>query len=143
MDNLRILQEAMGIMQHHDAVSGTSKPYVADNYIALLFQGYKSCSINIRESLNKLSRRNDTTNTLEFESCQLLNISSCWITEDSDIFSVTIYNPLSFEVDYNIRFPVGDSNYIVLDQYSKIVFSIYTDLLSSISTLSFSPNILS
>jgi lysosomal alpha-mannosidase len=39
------LGEAMGIAQHHDAVSGTSKQHVADDYAQRLAEGIDSASV--------------------------------------------------------------------------------------------------
>lgn len=36
---LEQLVEAMGVLQHHDAVSGTEKQHVADDYAERLSQG--------------------------------------------------------------------------------------------------------
>lgn len=39
-------REAMGIMQHHDAVTGTEKQHVADDYARILYKAvFKSQSI--------------------------------------------------------------------------------------------------
>ena len=38
-ENLRVLDEAVAVVQHHDGVSGTSKQHVADDYAAALKQG--------------------------------------------------------------------------------------------------------
>lgn len=35
-DDLLLLKEAMGIMQHHDAITGTEKQHVTDDYVRLL-----------------------------------------------------------------------------------------------------------
>lgn len=34
--NFSLLQEAVGVMQHHDAITGTEKQHVADDYHRLL-----------------------------------------------------------------------------------------------------------
>ena len=39
-DSLNLLREAMGIMQHHDAVTGTEQQHVADDYSRLLTKGF-------------------------------------------------------------------------------------------------------
>lgn len=35
-DDLNLLREAMGVLQHHDAVTGTEKQHVAEDYARLL-----------------------------------------------------------------------------------------------------------
>lgn len=54
--------------------------------------------------------------------CMLLNISSCDVTETSNTFVVTLYNPLSRQVSQNVRLPVsGDGkNVVVYDSLGNI-----------------------
>lgn len=40
-----MLREAMGVMQHHDAVSGTEKQAVAQDYARQLSEGIEECGI--------------------------------------------------------------------------------------------------
>ena len=35
------LREAMGVMQHHDAITGTEKQHVADDYARTLTKGFE------------------------------------------------------------------------------------------------------
>lgn len=37
------LKQAMGILQHHDAISGTEKQHVADDYALYLAEGVAAC----------------------------------------------------------------------------------------------------
>ena len=41
------LREAMGVAQHHDAVSGTEKQHVAYDYAKRLAIGAQECKVNI------------------------------------------------------------------------------------------------
>lgn len=41
--DLTMMKEAMGIMQHHDAATGTEKQHVADDYARLLHMGVEEC----------------------------------------------------------------------------------------------------
>jgi len=41
--NILVMKEAMGTMQHHDAVTGTEKQYVADDYVRTLHKGVEEC----------------------------------------------------------------------------------------------------
>ena len=42
--DLSVMKRAMGIMQHHDAVSGTEKQHVAEDYARLLDEGIAECN---------------------------------------------------------------------------------------------------
>lgn len=41
--DLNVLREAMGVMQHHDAITGTEKTHVASDYARLLQHGFDEC----------------------------------------------------------------------------------------------------
>ena len=43
--DLIAMREAMGVMQHHDAVTGTEKQHVAHDYARILTEGMDECSI--------------------------------------------------------------------------------------------------
>lgn len=106
--------------------AGTEKQHVANDYAHLLQKGINKCSENIQETLNQLTV--DTTNTqlkreekpnsenrFEFELCPELNISSCSISENSEKFMVTLYNPLAHSTFQYVRIPVTDGDYDVMD----------------------------
>lgn len=125
-ENLTKLREVMGVMQHHDAATGTEKQHVANDYAHLLESAIQSCQQNIKESLNQLTtERNemkryrppeyDASFQFDFYSCPNLNISSCDVSENSDRFVVTVYNPLAHSTYQNVRVPVIDNNYQVRD----------------------------
>ncbi|KAJ6645895.1 Lysosomal alpha-mannosidase, partial [Pseudolycoriella hygida] len=122
--NLSSLREAMGVMQHHDAVTGTEKQHVADDYARLLQQAIEACSFNTHDVLNQMTTGRspfhvqpnvDNINQFEFESCQLLNISICEKSEGNGNFIVTLYNPLPHSTFQYVRIPVSDINYSILD----------------------------
>lgn len=41
--DLNALREAMGVMQHHDAITGTEKEHVAHDYARILSNGISEC----------------------------------------------------------------------------------------------------
>lgn len=41
--DLNVLREAMGVMQHHDAITGTEKEHVAHDYARILSRGFEEC----------------------------------------------------------------------------------------------------
>lgn len=147
-ENLDNMREVMGVMQHHDAVTGTEKQHVAEDYARLLQIGFDKCSENINDALNQLST--DTENddrsresdfdadfTFDYASCADLNISSCSITESSDKFMVTLYNPLAHSTFQYVRVPVGAGNYEVLDYRNVQVPSQLVPIPNEIKSLAF------
>ncbi|CAL5444353.1 unnamed protein product [Camellia sinensis] len=81
------LADALAIAQHHDAVSGTEKQHVADDYATRLSIGYKESE----------------------ELCPLLNISYCPATEIGLSLGkklvVVVYNSLGWKRDDVVRIP--------------------------------------
>ncbi|KAI2808070.1 carbohydrate binding [Blomia tropicalis] len=116
------LREIMGVMQHHDAVSGTEKQHVAFNYAKHLQSGIESCRKVISEAYQLLQHPH--TKTVQ-TFCDYLNISSCAITESGQNFVVNIYNPLSKTLkNHPIRLPINsDKYYNVVDDEGKSVYS--------------------
>lgn len=50
-EDLTPLKEAMGIMQHHDAITGTEKQHVAQDYARILTAAMNVADSNIDEIL--------------------------------------------------------------------------------------------
>ncbi|XP_049645255.1 lysosomal alpha-mannosidase [Suncus etruscus] len=110
------LNEAMAVLQHHDAVSGTSKQHVADDYARQLSAGWKDCEVLIGNALAQLggSKKN-------FSFCRYLNMSQCPLTMREKQFQVTVYNPLARSVTQMVRLPVSSAAYLVKDPNNKAV----------------------
>ncbi|KAM8764773.1 lysosomal alpha-mannosidase isoform 2-T2 [Rhynchonycteris naso] len=110
------LNEAMAVLQHHDAVSGTSKQHVADDYARQLAAGWGPCEVLLSNALALLSGSKE-----KFIFCRNLNISLCPLSQTSKNFQVTIYNPLGRKVDWMVRLPVGKSIFLVKDPSGTVV----------------------
>lgn len=124
LPHLGFMRETMGVMQHHDAVTGTEKQKVASDYARRLSVGMRTCSANTRAVLNHLTagekprpKRHGQPRPFQFEfkTCSLLNISTCDISEQSEQFVLTLYNPLAYSTNEYVRLPVNDVNYLVSD----------------------------
>ncbi|CAF3717623.1 unnamed protein product [Rotaria socialis] len=101
------LSEAMGIAQHHDAVSGTEKQHVANDYAQRLSQGIDSALYVINEAYKKLlSKENRSLPVPTQYLCQFSNISECLPIEGQDSFTLTIWNPTIQPIENIIRVPV-------------------------------------
>ncbi|KAJ8383747.1 hypothetical protein AAFF_G00215890 [Aldrovandia affinis] len=110
------LRRAMAVAQHHDAVSGTEKQHVANDYAKRLAIGSAHCQVLVSNALSKLSG-SDAPRVY----CENLNISVCPLTESGHKFSVTVYNPLSRSVSWAVRLPVNGTQYNVTDPSGREV----------------------
>lgn len=50
-EELEYFREAMGVMQHHDAVTGTEKQLVADDYARILYENIQQGTKIISEAI--------------------------------------------------------------------------------------------
>lgn len=114
-DKLNRLRQIMGVMQHHDAITGTERQFVAEDYHKELHASIVGCGDVTRSSLNQLM---SDTRKFEFSSCLNLNISRCDVSESSEKFMVTVYNPLAHGTSQHVRFPVAGGSYEVIDPYN-------------------------
>lgn len=128
LPHLNFMRETMGVMQHHDAVTGTEKQKVAFDYARHLSVGMRTCEANSRSVLNILVEGESPRPKrygaprpfkFEFKTCSLMNISSCDVSERSDQFVLTLYNPLGHTTNDYVRIPVPDVNYVVTDYKGK------------------------
>ncbi|XP_017767636.1 PREDICTED: lysosomal alpha-mannosidase-like isoform X2 [Eufriesea mexicana] len=116
---LEQFREAMGVLQHHDAVTGTEKQLVAEDYARLLSSGMQQGMLTSFNALSKWRSSGNPDLTKEnIYSCTQLNISDCLYTERQN-FVLAIYNPLSQNVVSPIRVPVQEGRYKVMDLTSE------------------------
>ena len=113
---LGLLDRAMGVAQHHDAVSGTERQHVANDYAKRLSRGMNACLDVINNAIFTVSRHQ-----FNFEYCHLMNISQCSVSENSNHFTIILYNPLSRDVSHWVRVPVVSEDYVVKEDNDQIV----------------------
>ncbi|XP_066387202.1 alpha-mannosidase-like isoform X2 [Miscanthus floridulus] len=101
------LEDAMGIAQHHDAVSGTAKQHTTDDYSKRLALGASKVEKDVNTALTCLTSSNGTC------------VSS--VVQFSQV--VVAYNPLGWERSDFIRVPVNDQNLVVKSSDGNIVES--------------------
>ncbi|CAL5369072.1 unnamed protein product [Camellia sinensis] len=124
--NTYSLGDALGIAQHHDAVSGTAKQHTTNDYEKRLARG--ASEAQCATTLPTLS-----------QECQLLNISYCPPTEeeipDGKSLVVVAYNPLGWNRTDIIRIPVNDGNLVVQDSMGNTMEAQYVELDNVTSNL--------
>ncbi|XP_076427921.1 lysosomal alpha-mannosidase isoform X4 [Peromyscus maniculatus bairdii] len=120
------LKEAMAVLQHHDAVTGTARQNVVNDYARQLAAGWRPCEVLVSNALARLSYYKQN-----FSFCRELNISICPVSQNSEQFQVTVYNPLGRKVHQMVRLPVSEGMFFVKDPNGKTVPSNVVMLPSS------------
>jgi len=103
------LREALGVSQHHDAITGTEKQNVYSDYVLNLDRGIDSANQLISKALDKLHNSTIYSPQLvenEVEFCKKLNVSECKLSEEEHKFVLHLYNPVSHTVNHLVRLPV-------------------------------------
>lgn len=112
----------MGIMQHHQAITGVTRQYVADDYLKHLYAAIDACEEQISESLNNLSSiQGSGFPQLEYQTCLDMNISSCELITRGNNFIITLYNPMASDGFQYVRVPVLETNYEVRDADNNLI----------------------
>ncbi|PPS19004.1 hypothetical protein GOBAR_AA01555 [Gossypium barbadense] len=131
--NTDYLADALALAQHHDAVSGTSKQHVANDYAKRLSIGYEEAAKVVETSLASITRSSSKTDS--GNKCLLLNISYCPSSEvdlsNGKNLVVVVYNPLGWKREDIIRIPVIDGNVIVKDHRGNEIESQLVPLLNA------------
>lgn len=100
---------------------------MANDYALLLNNAFERCEENTREVLNLITNKDHHHHNHQrhveftFNNCLNLNISVCDVSEGSEKFMVTIYNPLAQLANEYIRIPVLANNYEVKDHRNASV----------------------
>jgi hypothetical protein len=114
------LEEAVGIGLHHDAISGTSKQFVSDDYVRMLSTGLSSAEELIAIAYQKLFNAEEKP-----QFCHKLNASDCPFLDRLEGLpaEIALYNPLAHRVSDYIRLPLIDPNFQILDSNGNPVES--------------------
>ncbi|XP_027351852.1 probable alpha-mannosidase At5g13980 [Abrus precatorius] len=129
--NTDSLADALAIAQHHDAVTGTEKQHVANDYSKRLSIGYKEAEELVSSTLACLTESSLLTGcqnpVTKFQQCPLLNISYCPASEVDLVqgknLAIVVYNSLGWRRNEVIRIPVVDASVTVHDANGKEIES--------------------
>ena len=93
--------EAIGVAQHHDAVSGTERQHVAYDYSMRIAAGNVGSYETIRSAITQLA------GSASWTSCPLLNVSQCEVIRSAkDSYTVVLYNPQARPVQQAVALPL-------------------------------------
>ncbi|KAG0460421.1 hypothetical protein HPP92_020718 [Vanilla planifolia] len=123
-----VLGDALGIAQHHDAVSGTAKQHTTNDYAKRLAYGASQAEMVINVAIPCLAnfgqKCGSNSSSINLSQCNLLNISYCPATEDiSDEkgLVLVVYNSLGWNRTEYVRVPVNDNHLFVRDADGNVV----------------------
>ena len=100
------LEEALGVLQHHDAVSGTAKQHVAFDYAKRLSAGVEAASLVMTKSVAAIKQATDAKS---FGLCPRLNETVCKLSQGASV-EVVVWNSLARVRTEVITVPVYSSN---------------------------------
>nr|GMC93393.1 alpha-mannosidase isoform X1 [Ipomoea batatas] len=112
--NTYSLADALGIVQHHDAVTGTAKQHTTNDYAKRLAIGALESETVVNSALSCLINSK--------------SIGQCNGSPSSFNQVVVAYNSLGWNRSDVIRIPVNDANLIVQDSMGNVVEAQYIEL---------------
>ncbi|XP_063925701.1 lysosomal alpha-mannosidase-like isoform X2 [Zophobas morio] len=122
------LRQAMGVLQHHDAITGTEKQFVANDYAKLLDSAIKKAEEPLSEIITTLLGKNGSPNlNLNFSSCLLTNITVC-DNSQKERFVVVVQNPLSRSVTHYVRLPVNSDGFKITGPDGEESFDVFESI---------------
>ncbi|KAF7635204.1 Alpha-mannosidase [Meloidogyne graminicola] len=116
---MELFERSIALTTHHDAITGTSKEAVTQNYKKRLFKGWDAAEVILNKTFNFLIKRkeiqinNDTKNSNIFTTqkiCRRLNESFCLESMSNDNFTITVLNGNGQQFSGIIRIPVNNKN---------------------------------
>jgi len=118
LQGVRVLNEALGVAQHHDSITGTEKVAVRNNYQLMLANGTAAATSAIAMIVANLTNAKGSVTT-----CPLANLSVCLATEgltsQGSTVPVYVYNPLPRARSFHVMTPVSTPSVTMIDDSGK------------------------
>jgi lysosomal alpha-mannosidase len=102
------LRAALAVAQHHDAVAGTEKQHVADDYALRLAMGSVGAYETLGGALGSMAATLNQSMPPVYQFCPLLNVSDCAPIRLAlgAVLPVTLFNSLGYERRTFARLPL-------------------------------------
>ena len=107
--DLSPLASAVALMTHHDAITGTEKQFVADDYA---YRMSRAAAIADRVTSHALRVLIGEPGDVSLVRCPDMNASSCHLSSQSGLerFTVVVYNPMGRPRAIPVRLPIADAD---------------------------------
>ncbi|XP_063545417.1 lysosomal alpha-mannosidase-like [Cydia strobilella] len=120
---LHLLRHALGLMMHHDAITGTSQQHVANDFVKMLSEAFVACAKKVSTLLSYLTptwagTRRSKSNQ-QFNTCYQINMSQCPFVEGQESLLLLVYNPQSVKTYHYVRLPAIALHYVVRNAYDE------------------------
>eukprot|EP01135_Chromosphaera_perkinsii_P003063 Nk52_evm10s234 gene=Nk52_evmTU10s234 len=119
------LGDTLGIMQHHDAVTGTAREHVVLDYKTRLNGAIADVESQVIDLANGFIFNGKLPNS-GFQTCQRLNESVCEPTDDlanGQDLTMALYNPICHPRNHHVRIPIPIKEVAVFDSDMKPIVS--------------------
>ncbi|KAL3118861.1 hypothetical protein niasHT_008208 [Heterodera trifolii] len=118
---LETLEQAQALCTHHDAVTGTSKEFVTQDYNRQMLNGWQDAESVLNASFWHLATKNGPANSnpSSLYFCRLSNETVCEATKNLPNFTLTLFNENSQQFDTIIRVPFYRRSVTVFDDEEK------------------------
>ena len=134
--SISYLKEQMGVLQHHDAITGTEREHVTSDYQLKLFRSIQRNKHIVDDAYKQFLPKSSEISLPKQVFCDSLNISWCEITEGSQPIAVTLYNPIGTNISKYISLPVnGNKSFDVFDPLGKLIKSVVSPIASFIQKI--------
>ncbi|CAD8098565.1 unnamed protein product [Paramecium sonneborni] len=128
LDAQQIFDQALATNQHHDAVTGTAKQYVTDDYIEMLCNGHQKISQQLYKIMKELIEFEiqDETSQIVFEECNYnQTASSCKLVyeqlKNGNAIQINIIDSKNIPIQDYVQIKVPKINLTIYDQTNKIL----------------------
>uniref|UniRef100_A0A914E6I4 Alpha-mannosidase n=1 Tax=Acrobeloides nanus TaxID=290746 RepID=A0A914E6I4_9BILA len=130
---IETLERAVALSQHHDAVTGTSKEFVTQDYIYHMTQGWTEVEQVLNNAMQTISQSiKNNSNPFPYQIiCRNINESECAFTRTNNLYTVTVHNGNAQSLNTLVKVPlyqnsnsitVTDSNGNLIDSQVTYVF---------------------
>lgn len=121
------LERSVGLSQHHDGITGTSKEFVTQDYNMRMVLGVTSGEQALNAAVQSLSQTSKNNNQpLPSQStCRQINESACAFTTNNQKFVVSVYNGNTQKLSTTVKIPVPLNNvsYTIVDGSANTIAS--------------------